>query len=583
MSQLFNKIKVANTSRSTFDLSHHQVTTSDFGYLIPICYRDMVPNDDFVVKPNVFVRLAPMQCPTYGRITCRIHHFFVPYRILYPHWDQFITQDPNNFTRPPFYYASQLRHVLGTDPAVANIPGGFGKNTGQFSRLMYNLGLNAKSIFGRSIPDSEEISAFPFLAYYRIWLDWFMDSSLNDHPSLVQEFNELIKDGGAIANVHNMAYKFLEYRNVCFKKDYFTSAKLSPQDGEPSRVGVDVGSDLNPGLNYPGNNFAFRLYPDNKVAVSEVPASPLPAGSTTKVGQFTIEALRAANSLQRYLERNNFVGTKLINRILAHFGVAPQPERLDMSEFIGGSSFPIQIGDVTSHNVNHTQSDLNPVNFSTDGLGAQAGKGVGAATGDSVRYHAKEHGVFMSLMSIVPDSGYYQGLSRFWTKGKDPLDYFTPEFENLGYQEILNKEVYMPDHDQYPHYDANGIFGYSPRYSEYKFQQDILAGDFVNNLQQDDVSVTGNFLDSWHLFRKLYYDDDNPLALNNNFVELNNKNNDYDRIFQFVNYNYDHFYFNIDVDVKATRPMSGFGEPALSANEEGDGNQINLPYGGTRL
>ena len=87
MSQLFNRIKVATSNRSTFDLSHHQVTTSDFGYIIPICYRDMLPNDDFVVKPNIFCRLAPLNVPTYGRIKCSVYHFFVPYRLLYDYSD----------------------------------------------------------------------------------------------------------------------------------------------------------------------------------------------------------------------------------------------------------------------------------------------------------------------------------------------------------------------------------------------------------------------------------------------------------------------------------------------------------------
>ena len=46
MSQQFNEVRVGTSARSTFDLSHHQVTTSDFGYLIPICVRDMIPNDE---------------------------------------------------------------------------------------------------------------------------------------------------------------------------------------------------------------------------------------------------------------------------------------------------------------------------------------------------------------------------------------------------------------------------------------------------------------------------------------------------------------------------------------------------------
>lgn len=579
MSQLFNRIKVGNAKRSTFDLSHHQVTTSDFGQLIPICYRDMLPNDDFVVNPRLFCRLSPLAVPTYGKIVARVHHFFVPYRILYPHWDAFITQSSSNQTIPPYLSVSTIQSQLMYDKqynsaSTSTIP------RGTYCKLMSNLGLNPDTIQG--LGTNTRLAAFPFLAYYRIWLDYYMDSNLNDHPTLVAAFNDMIKNGGSM---NNFVAQLLKYRNCSYKKDMFTTAKLDPQDGDPSLVAVQYGSDVNPGLVVPSNSYgslaAGIVNSEYKVANVE---SEDDLHSTGNIGQFTVESLRAATAAQRYSERNNYVGTKLINRILAHFGISPTPERLDMAEYLGGDSFPIQIGDITSTN---SVSDPNENDYTTRGLGLQAGKGVGAARSKTCRYHAKEHGIFMSLLSIVPDTSYYQGVSRFWTKGVtgDPLDYYAPEFENLGYQEVLNREVYVPDYatqlQNYQSYNPAGVFGYVPRFSEYKFQNDVLGGDFVGT---GNITNFGAYMDSWHLFRKLKYDDNNPLALNENFVSLNNANTDYDRIFQLTDNQFDHFYFNIDCDVKATRSMVGFAEPSLdSTNNQGDGNAINLPYGGTRL
>ena len=116
MSQIFSKIRVGNSRRSTFDLSHNQVTSADFGQLIPICYRDMLPNDDFIVTPSAFVRLAPCAVPFYGQIKVRLHHFFVPYRILYDAWDAFISQSPSNFTVPPYFTVGAINQVLDEDP-----------------------------------------------------------------------------------------------------------------------------------------------------------------------------------------------------------------------------------------------------------------------------------------------------------------------------------------------------------------------------------------------------------------------------------------------------------------------------------
>lgn len=574
MSQQFNEVKVGNTSRSTFDLSHHQVTTSDFGYLIPICVRDMVPNDDFVVKPNVFCRLAPLALPVYGRITCRVHSFFVPYRILYPHWSEFITQSSANNTIPPFFTVSVLRQALAADPQ-------FGTGTtlprGIYGRVMANLGINPELIMNTSgLSANDRISAFRWLAYYRIWLDWFMDSNLNDHSAMVADFNDIIKDGGSMIA---RATDFLRYRCACFGKDYFTTAKLHPQSSvDPSRVGVDVAFNLNPGL----QTGASGLAPSVKELTNKTYVTGKESVANSKIGEFTVEELRAAVSLQRYLERNNYVGTKVINQLLAHFGIAPTPERLDMSEYIGGSNFGVQIGDVTCTSSFYT---LGP---GSSGLGSQAGKGIAASQTETVRYHAKEHGVFMTLLSILPDTAYYQGIPKVMQLGVtgDPLDFYTPEFENLGFQEILNKELFVPkvgDEGEYDSYDPDGIFGYAPRYAFLKWQNDILAGDMLGSQPSSGQEPMFAQTDAWHLFRTLVYDEENPLVLNDNFVECDNHNTNYDRIFQYTDSKFDHFYFNIDVDVKATRPMVGFAEPTLDSVAAEDGNKINLPYGGTRL
>lgn len=580
MSQQFNEVRVGNSSRSTFDLSHHQVTTSDFGYLIPICVRDLCPNDDVVCKPSLFARLAPLAFPTYGRITCRVHSYFVPYRILYPHWSEWITQSPSNNTIPPYFTVSTLRQALAADPQFSGSTG-LTLPRGIYGRVMANLGINPDTVItGSGLDANDRIAAWRWLAYYRIWLDWYMDSNINDHASLVASFNDTIKDGGSMVA---QATSFLRYRNACFGKDYFTTAKLHPQASEdPSLVGVDIASsELNPGLTSTGVT-AIRLNSTGQVGATN--GSSLPSASNSLIGQFTVEELRAATSLQRYLERNNYVGTKVINQLLVHFGIAPTPERLDMSEFLGGSNFNVQIGDVTSTTPNYDVDS--PDNPSTVSLGAQAGKGIAASQTETIRYHAKEHGVFMTLLSILPDTAYYQGIPKIMQLGVtgDPLDYYTPEFENLGFQEILNKEVFVPKSaDTYQEYDPDGIFGYAPRYAFLKWQNDILAGDFVGNYAGYGESIMGAQMDAWHLFRKFNYNGTDPLALNDNFVECDNHNNDYDRIFQITNTQLDHFYFNIDVDFKSTRNMVGFAEPSLDSVNMEDGNKINLPYGGTRL
>lgn len=583
---MFNKVRIGQTERNTFDLSHHQVTTADFGQLIPICYKDLLPNDEVTVKPDLFCRLAPLAVPVYGKIKARVFHFFVPYRVLYGYWDSFITQSTSNHTVPPYFTIGAIQSLLNADPQINPSASIFKRGT--FVKLMSNLGLNPETVNTR-LGTNERIAAFPFLAYYKIWLDYFMDSNLNDHAALDMAFKLLTENGG---NLNSVASQFLQYRNSCYKKDYFTTAKVSPQEGDASSVKVEPGFEL---YENSSSDIGEMFDPTITLAGYRDDQSGVPQfgnqldlssdeGSDT-FGSFTVEALRAATALQRYNERNNYVGTKIINRILAHFGITPSAERLDMAEFLGSSSMPIIIGDVTSHN---SLPDQTQSGYSTMGLGLQAGKGVGAGSMDSVKYHAKEHGVFLTLLNVLPDTSYYQGISRFWQKGVngDPLDYYTPEFENLGFQEVLNKELYIPSvyeqDTEYQGYQPDGVFGYVPRFSEYKFSYDVLGSDFIGAEQTE--GVTGSYMDSWHLFRKLKFTDSKPLALNENFVVCNNNNEDFDRIFQYTDNEFDHFYFNIDVDFKAVRNMVGFAEPAIDTNNMlGSGRTVNIPYGGTRL
>lgn len=572
MSQEFKNVKVSTGRRSTFDLSHDQVTSSDFGKIIPIMCRECLPGDKWTVDPNVFVRLAPLAVPTYGRIKCRVHTFFVPNRILWRDWDNYIVG--NSQSLPPYMTVSTLAQIFMLDPAFD--PQVTGGTRGIFTDVCSNLGINPISICRKtvqgeegawisSLPTDQKINALPFLAYQRIWFDYFRDTNLNTSENWFDQF----VNGGNMSDT--LARQILSRRHACFKKDYFTTCKLNPQDGANAAT-AEVNSSLPRVAGSTGQAVVAGNYTSGKSDLSLVlQGFSSPNGVVQSI---SVPALRAATALQRYLERNNYVGARTISRLLAHFGVQPSAERLDMSEYVGGSDFPIQIADVTSTSLYSSSSP-----FGTTGLGTQAGKGVGAGDVKGCEYFCKEHGFLMSVMSIMPDSGYYQGINKMWTRGFNgdgKFEYFTPEFENLGFQPVLNRELYVPSHSNYSAYNPSQIFGYTPRYSEYKFQNDVLAGDFVNTATQSGS-------DCFHLFRRLYYSDVYPLSLNTNFTTLLNQSNTYDRIFQVTDNTLDHFYCDIHVKAVAERNMVDFSEPSIADVQEGEGRKVELPYGGIRL
>lgn len=103
----------------------------------------------------------------------------------------------------------------------------------------------------------------------------------------------------------------------------------------------------------------------------------------------------------------------------------------------------------------------------------------------------------MTLFSVRPKTIYMQGIPRHWNR-RFREDFWTPELQAIGQQEVLNKEVYAgaasPD----------GVFGYQDRYDEYRSQWSRVAGEFRTTT-----------LNHWHLAR----DFSSEPALNATFVK----------------------------------------------------------------
>jgi hypothetical protein len=238
--------------------------------------------------------------------------------------------------------------------------------------------------------------------------------------------------------------------------------------------------------------------------------------------------------LQQWLERNARGGTRYIENILAHFGVRSSDKRLQRPEYICGTKQPIIISEV----LNMTGS-FNGPDPTSPPQGNMAGHGISVA-GDSLsKYFVEEHGYIMGIMSIMPKPAYQQGINRQWLK-LDPLDYYWPSFANIGEQEVMNQELFAYGAD------PTGTFGYVPRYAEYKYQANRVAGDFRDSL------------DYWHLGRKFATQPN----LSQEFIECDYA--DFNtRIFAVGSDDVDQFYCQVLNKVLARRPMPVYGTPIL--------------------
>lgn len=567
MSNKFSKAEVATTNRSKHDLSSPHITTSDFGRIDVVYHTQLVEGDDVDHDLVSYLRCAPLPQPTMGKVYMNVRAFFVPYRILCNKssfdWDLWRNNE-SNVSHPYILDSDLVKKYVGTSALPLS-------HRKDMRRLLSQLGFAEKTYNHTSAWNSncfdEKFNLWACCAYNRIWWDWYRDSNLIDDSQRTNYIDE-------VSLGHNSLSKF-EPRYCCYPKDYFTTAKMYAQSG-PNVVSTGTRG----GASTPATAITNPFNPQN---VLDVNGDPVSVAATTA----NIQWLRAANALQMYLERNNIAGGRIMARYLARFGVTPDAVRLDQSEYLGGFTCPLNVGDVTSpmagmpNLANYTNA------FMSDTMsvaGQQAGKGY-ISGNDHITYHAKEDGTYMVLASIVPEVYYYQGVPADLKRGVDNVheDYFTPEFEGIGFEPIRRGMVASNRQDV----DSTGavdnqIFGFQPRYSNYKFKLGTISGDMV-------LSETMAGMQGFNLFRNLKNSGGVAVGayLTPTFTMITPEDRfDLDRIFSIKGSapgDLDHFWGVHFGECKITRPMTGRALPHLEEDSHSRGKAITIDNGGVRM
>lgn len=502
---LFQQIQLKPLPRNVFDLSHDVKFTGKMGELIPILAMDALPGDNFNLAAESLIRFAPMVAPVMHRFNATIHYFFVPNRLIWDNWEKYIV-DPNTAIVHPF-----LRIA--------------GYTSDEAKKLLDYMGVPPSSTTAAGT--AEDINPLPLAAYQAIYHEYYRDQNL------IPEFGYKCTDGDQSLNPDGM--QLLKLRKRAWEHDYFTSALPWAQKG--ASVSIPLGDvQLKTTTGQAG---VFRDYDDHlpnagtnqpisaNVGVPQIGATAQvydPMG-TLEVDSTTITDLRRAFKLQEFLEKAARAGTRYIEHIKAFFNVNPEDYRLQRPEYITGVKTPIIVSEV----LNTTGETLPQGNMSGHGVGVLDGGGKG--------FFCKEHGWIIGIMSVMPVPAYQQGIERQFLKIKSPLDYYFEQFAHIGEQEVYRKELYA--------YSTDGdvVFGYVPRYSEYKYKPSRVAGDFRTNL------------DYWHAGRIFA---DVP-QLNQEFIECTTD----DRIFAVTDPTEDKLYIQVYHKVKATRPMPYYGSPRM--------------------
>ena len=490
-------------SRSRFDRSSSYKTTFNVGQIIPFYVDEVLPGDTFSIDTSKVVRMQTLLTPVMDDIFLDTYYFFVPNRLTWNHWKQFMGENTESAWIPSVEYEI---------PQLTAPEGG------------WNIGTIADYMGIPTGVSGLSVNALPFRAYALIMNEWFRDENLSDPLNIpVTDATEQGVNTGTF--VTDVAKGGLPYTAAKYH-DYFTSALPAPQKGPDVTIPVgtagpypvvaqsnivpnpgDVGLKFvpynatftNAGQQWTGQVNELRGNTGASGAIGTPTAQNSSCGVVTTNFQFdgsaekiipnnlwaidsgeaavaTINQLRLAFQIQKLYERDARGGTRYIEILKSHFGVTSPDARLQRPEYLGGNRIPININQVVQSS-------------STDASGTPQGNTAAySLTSDNHSDFTKsfvEHGFLIGVMVARYRHTYQQGLERFWSR-KDRFDYYFPVFANIGEQAIKNKEIYAQGTEK-----DDEVFGYQEAWADYRYRPNRVTGEMRSAAPQS--------LDVWHL------------------------------------------------------------------------------------
>lgn len=484
----FSYVPGTRASRSIFDLGTSVKTSFDAAQLVPFYYEEVLPGDTFNVETNLIARMQTLVAPVMDDLYLDFFYFFVPNRIVWDHWKEFMGENTKSAWYPETEYnVPQISVAPSKSVAAKSVADYFG-------------------IPPITVPQGEKnaftFSALPFRAYAEIWNEWFRDENLQD-PVLV--------DHGDATHVYDPA-SAVDGGSLLFANkyhDYFTSALPSPQKGADVTIPMldgDVPVVARPEIissDIRGGNYSMRfMSPDGSslggtnygLALSgsangfgEVVTTSTQPGSTLKVVTpanlygvldsapvTSINSLRLAFATQALLEKDARGGTRYREIIKSHFATNSPDARQQIPELLSYNRIPIQINQVVQ---NSSSTDNSP-------QGNTAAYSLTADSDGSFMKSFTEHGMVIGVMCARYKHTYQQGIDKRFTR-KTRFDYYWPLLANLGEQPILNREIYATGTAK-----DDEVFGYQEAWSEYRYKPDTCTSEMRSTYPQS--------LDVWH-------------------------------------------------------------------------------------
>ena len=487
----FNNVPQTHVSRTRFNRDQNILTTFDAGKLVPFYVDEVLPGDTFSVDTAAIIRMTTPKYPVFDDAFIDFYYFFCPNRILWDNFKHFMGEADDTPWMPTKTYQIPKIIVEGNSEDENK------KGPKEGSILDY-MGVPTK-VNGRI-----EINALPIRAYVKIWNEYFRDQNV-DNPAayFTDDDNTIYYDKGE-NETEILKNARLGARCLPVNKfhDYFTSCLPYPQRGPeveigiagkaPVRVSNINGKDVADKIWLNGSGGATPYIQNNNYLGDPVKNAAQINGATTSgstdaniatlatdlsnITGITINQLRQAFAVQHYYEALARGGSRYREQVRALFGVSISDKTVQVPEYLGGGRYHVNINQIVQTSGQQTANDTP--------IGETGAMSITPINESSFTKSFEEHGFVIGVMCVRHNHSYQQGLERFWSRS-DRLDYYFPQFANLGEQPVKKKEIMLTGSST-----DDETFGYQEAWADYRMKPNRVSGKMRSNAE--------GTLDFWH-------------------------------------------------------------------------------------
>lgn len=490
----FNQIPQMKASRTRFNRDQTILTTFDAGRLIPFYVDEVLPGDTFSVDTAAIIRMTTPKYPVMDDCFIDFYYFFCPNRILWDDFKYFMGEVEETPWMPTKTYKVPQIKIENAQKQIIPYEG---------SILDY-MGVPTKCIIAPEKKSS--INALPIRAYVKIWNEFFRDENVENAATIKTTSEDVQYKDQALEEQFELtlqqAYKGGRPLPVNKFHDYFTSCLPYPQRGPDVTIPM---SGLYPVelrdlagqkpqktifMNGTGTMAAGTIDGGGGGAATVTGATTSGgstaiqgnlyvnlAGDLTATGaQATINQLRQAISVQQYYEALARGGSRYREQVQALWDVTISDKTVQVPEYLGGGRYHININQIVQTSGQQSNNDTP--------IGETGAMSVTPINESSFTKSFEEHGYLIGVCCVRHNRSYQQGLERFWSR-KDRLDYYVPQFANIGEQPVKKKEIMLTGEAS-----DEEVFGYQEAWAEYRMKPNRVSGLMRSN-------ATGT-LDFWH-------------------------------------------------------------------------------------